>query len=609
MSGRILIVGKPNSGKTLLFNRLTGLLQKIANFPGVTVEVKRGDFRGWEMVDFPGTYSTSPVTRDEAATMDKLLAELDREGARALVCVLDATRIERSLVFGLQAQRLARERGKALVFALNMMDEARARGFAPDVGGLARELGSPVFAISARTEEGLDAFRDGLAAVARDPAAHVPAASPGDDRRVLEASRRIGERFGPPPGAVLKNQNRWDRFFLNGVTGGVTFLAIMAFLFQSIFTWSTPLMDLTEGAIAAAGSLVGGLLPGGAPKDFLEDAVFGGVGAFLVFVPQIMVLIFVIGLLEDSGLLARASLVVHRPLSLFGLTGRSFVPYLSGFACAIPAMMAARTIESPKKRIITVMTIPLMSCSARLPVYSLLITALVPDAPLLGGVVTLRGMTFFALFFFGVLVALLVSGLLDRFSLRGEGDVPFMIELPPYRVPHVLPLLAKAVGGARSFVANAGAVIFTVSVSVWVLGYFPDGSGSLETSWLSALGRSIDPLFAPLGVDWRYGVAILASFLAREVFVGTLGTLFGIEGADEDVRGLSAQIQSDGLSLASGMGLLVFYAVALQCVSTVAVMKRELGGGGRSAVLVFVAYSLLAYVLGLGARAAFAAFG
>ena len=598
---RILIVGKPNSGKTLLFNRLTGLIQKIANFPGVTVELKRGRFDGYEVVDFPGVYSINPLTTDETIAVGKFREEMQSDEVKAVVCLLDATRLERSLVFGLQAHRMAHEFGKACVFALNMMDEISKKNTGIDIEGLQRELGSPVFGISSRTGWGLEAFKSGLKKIIESYADFIPAVSSRDDDRILAESKELGKRFGKEPDLILKNQNRWDRFFLNGVTGGITFFLIMMLLFQSIFTWSAPLMDITENFIAALGALVTGAMAEGPMKDFFQDAVFGGFGAFLVFVPQIMVLTFVIGLLEDSGHLARAAIIVHRPLSFFGLSGRSFVPYLSGFACAIPAMMAARTIESPKKRLITVLTIPLMSCSARLPVYSLLITALIPAVPLLGGFITLQGFAFFALFLFGILMALVVSSFLGAFTLKGESDIPFMIELPPYRIPDFRSLVVKSFNSAKAFVVNAGAIIFIVSVVVWMLGYFPDGSGSLETSWLASLGRFIDPLFQPLGVDWRYGVAILASFLAREVFVGTLGTLFGIEGADENIEGLAMRISGDGLELSAGIGLLVFYAVALQCVSTVAVMKKEVGGG-KIPLLVFFGYSLLAYILAVSVR-------
>ena len=597
MADKILIIGKPNSGKSLLFNRLTGLVQKVANFPGVTVELKRGIFEGREVIDFPGLYSMEPLTRDEETAVAQLRRFLADESVKAVVCVFDATRAERGLVFGLQARREAYRHGRPVLFVLNMIDEVSKKNVTIDVAALERELGSRVVAISSKTGEGLEDFKEAL----REMASSEPSQKlipPDSTRSVLEQAKDLGERFGADPNLLLKGQNRWDRFFLHSLMGGVSFFLIMIFLFQSIFTWSVPLMDTMEGMISYLGRMTSGLLPEGMFRDFFEDAIFGGFGAFLVFVPQIMVLTFVVGLLEDSGHLARASLIVHRPLSYFGLSGRSFVPYLSGLACAIPAMMAARTIESPKKRLITIMTIPLMACSARLPVYSLLITALIPATPFLGGLLTLQGLCFFGLFFFGIFMGLLVSVLLNKFTLKEESDIPFMIELTPYRFPHLKSLFIKSFNSAKSFVVNAGGIIFTVNVVVWGLGYFPGGPGSLEHSWLAIAGHLIDPLFAPLGIDWRYGVAILASFLAREVFVGTLGTLFGIEGADENIEGLAAQIRSDGLELSTGLALLVFYAVALQCVSTVAVMKKEIGNA-KTPLFVFASYSLLAYLLAL----------
>ena len=594
---KILIVGRPNSGKTLLFNKLTGLIQKVANFPGVTVELKRGSFGNCEVVDFPGAYSMEPLTKDEEMTVKKFRQSLAAEGEESMVvCVLDATRIERGLVFGLQAKQEAQKYGKAFVFVLNMMDEISKKKITIDREKLARELGVSIFGISSRSGEGLEHLKRELKNIVENPGAFVPKGPLMKSDQILDKAKKLGQRFGGNPAIILKEQNRWDRFFLHSIFGGISFFLIMMFLFQSIFTWSVPLMDLVEEGISKVGIIMAGSMEEGIMKDFLQDAIFGGVGAFLVFVPQIMVLTFIVGLLEDSGHLARASLIVHRPLSYFGLTGRCFVPYLSGLACAIPAMMAARTIESPKKRLITVMTIPLMACSARLPVYSLLIAALIPATPLLGGFLSLQGLCFFALFFFGILMAMIVSVFLSKFSLKEESDIPFMIELTPYRLPHLKSLFLKSFNSAKSFVVNAGGMIFTVSVVVWILGYFPGGSGNLESSWLAFMGRAIEPLFEPLGVDWRYGVAILASFLAREVFVGTLGTLFGIEGADENIEGLSSQIASDGLMLSSGVALLVFYAIALQCVSTVAVMKREVGGN-KAPIMVFIGYSLLAYVL------------
>src|SRR5574343_485150 len=326
-----------------------------------------------------------------------------------------------------------------------------------------------------------------------------------------------------------------------------------------------------EAVVGDLAAWVTGLMGEGMAADFTRDALFGGFGAFLVFVPQIMVLTLIIGLLEDSGYLARAALICHRPLSYFGLSGRSFVPFLSAHACAIPAIMAARTIESPRKRLITMMTIPLMSCSARLPVYGLLIAVLVPDVSYLGGLVNLQGVVFFGLYMFGIVTALVVSALLAQSKTIGEQqqDMPFILELPSYRLPHWKPLARRVLQSCKAFIYRAGPVIFAVSVVLWALGYFPQGS-NLEHSYLGMIGHWIDPVFEPLGLDWRYGVAILMSFLAREVFVGALGTLFGIDGADEHVGDLATQIQNDGLALGAGIGLLLFYVIALQCVATVA---------------------------------------
>jgi ferrous iron transport protein B len=384
---------------------------------------------------------------------------------------------------------------------------------------------------------------------------------------------------------------------LNSFFGGFIFLAIMFLLFQSIFTWASPLMDGVETIMTELAMVSSQVIPSGVLNDFVTDAMFGGVGSFLVFVPQIMVLTLIIGLLEDSGYLARAALICHKPLSYFGLSGRSFIPYLSGHACAIPAIMAARTIESPRKRLITMMTIPLMSCSARLPVYALLIAVLIPDTQYLGGLINLQGITFFILYFIGIATALLVSTLLTKLTDldKDKAEMPFILELPTYRLPHWKPLIHRVLTSAKQFIRRAAPIIFMVSVVIWVLGYFPQ-NGDLQSSYLASIGQWIEPVFEPLGLDWRYGVAILVSFLAREVFVGALGTLFGIQGADEDIAGLAANIQQDGLALGAGIGLMLFYVVALQCVATVATIKGETGSG-KIAWGLFVSYGLLAYLI------------
>lgn len=595
---RIILVGKPNCGKSLLFNQLTGLRQKVANFPGVTVELKTGQFDQFQVVDFPGTYSLHTLSKDEEIAISKLNEAVHDGQTAVVVCVLDATRLERSLVFALQVQLLAKQHNKSVVFVLNMIDEVHRFGLNIDTQRLSQELGSPVFALSAKSLTGLAEFQKALPKIAAEPEQYLVQNDGVNKDKLLARAREISSEHGINVDMVLKKQNRIDNFLLNNVLGGVAFLAIMFFLFQSIFTWATPLMDGVEYLVAELALWVTSFTGEGMVTDFLSDAIFGGIGSFLVFVPQIMVLTLIIGLLEDSGYLARAALICHKPLSYFGLSGRSFIPYLSGHACAIPAIMAARTIESPRKRLITMMTIPLMSCSARLPVYALLVAVLIPEDSYVLGLFNLQGVAFFGLYLFGIVMALIVS-LVLKYAMPhdDDSDMPFILELPTYRLPHWKPLFHRVLNSGKQFIRRAAPVIFFVSLGIWVLGYFPQ-HGGLQDSWLGQIGHVIEPVFAPLGLDWRYGVAILMSFLAREVFVGALGTMFGIDGADENIGGLAANIQADGLTLGAGIGLLLFYVVALQCVATVAVLKAETGKS-RIAWGLFVAYGLLAYCIAL----------
>ncbi|QJR81135.1 ferrous iron transporter B [Alteromonas pelagimontana] len=594
---RILMVGKPNSGKSLLFNQLTGLRQKVANYPGVTVEVKRGQCDKFEIVDLPGTYTLRGLSRDEEIAVNEIQNAIERDDTALVLCVLDATRLERSLVLGLQVQRLAKAKNKAVLFALNFIDEVRRIGEKIDTDALSADLGSPVVALSARTLDGLHEFKQEMLRIAGSPQQFVPSKSIEETEPAAPKSHQLAKSYGLNLDIVLKNQNSVDRLLLNSWTGSIIFLSVMFLLFQSIFTLAAPLMDGVETFITGFAEIVAAITPAGIVTDFFNDAIFGGLGSFLVFVPQIMVLTFIIGLLEDSGYLARAALMCHRPLSFFGLSGRSFIPYLSGHACAIPAIMAARTIESPHKRLVTMLTIPLMSCSARLPVYALLIAVLVPEDALFLGIFDLQGAAFFGLYLFGIVMALVVSQILNRTLAKDleESDMPFILELPTYRMPHWKPLMHRVLNSGMVFIKRAAPIIFMVSVGIWVLGYFPLSS-TLQNSWLGQIGHVIEPIFEPMGLDWRYGVAILMSFLAREVFVGALGTLFGMAGADEDVVGLAEKVQADGLTLGAGLGLVLFYVVALQCVATVAMLKGETGSN-KLAWGLYVAYGLLAYVI------------
>ena len=586
----VLIVGKPNSGKSLLFNRLTGMRQKVANFSGVTVDIKTAYAGDILYTDYPGVYSLNAVTEDEKLIVDSFHKSLKDNKVSTILCMLDATRLERSLIFGLQVQLAVQKHNKAMIFVLNMMDEIDAHGLSINAEKLSKELGSPVIPISAQTKQNINYLKKTIHKVLASPENYFPKISKSD---IFKKSKDIHRIFFSHQDSILKKQNQLDRLFLSRFGGGVLFIVIMTFLFQSIFTWATPAMEFVENSIAFLGSYTSSILPNGVLKDFTNDALFGGIGSFLVFVPQIFILTFIIGFLEDSGYLARAVLICHKPLSLVGLSGKSFVPFLSGHACAIPAIFAARTIASPKKRFLTMLTIPLMACSARLPVYALFIAVLIPPVTYMGGFIGLQGLAFFALYVFGIVIALIVSTLLSQTIYKKTTDTPFVIELPPYRFPHLAPLLRHSFYSAWSFIKKAGAIICSTVVVIWVLGYFP--SQNLETSWLAQIGRWIEPIFLPLGLDWKFSVAILTSFLAREVFVGTLGTLFNIQNAQENVSVLSEQIGSE-MTMASGISLLVFYAIALQCVSTVAMLKKELGSYGMP-VFIFFFYGALAYIL------------
>ncbi len=600
----VLLVGTPNSGKTALFNRLTGLNQRVANYPGITVDLSVGRLAKLpelDLVDFPGTYSLRPISEEERVAVrhfDTSLADPDMEH---VLCVVDATRLEKSLFFCLQVVDACQRQGRPVTVVANMGDILKRHGLSIDAQGLSQAIGAPVMVVSARTGEGLDAIISGLQSpspttvpsrTANDNPILVSEGPSADEALYAEAHRLAGE-YGAPADALLQTQSRLDRFFLGSLSGGLTFSLIMLILFQSIFTWSAPAMDAVEAGVIGMGGWILPLIGDGIFADFVADAVFSGIGAFLVFVPQIFVLTFVIGLLEDSGYLARAALICHKPLRFFGLSGKSFIPMLSGVACAIPAIYAARSIESPRARFLTYLAIPLMPCSARLPVYTLLIAIFIPRETALGGLIGWQGMTLFAIYVFGMVAGLVIAGLVNRLS-PSEGQMPFMMELPAYRIPALVPIARKSLQRAKHFVTKAGAVILGVTVVIWILGYFPNQGVDLGESWLGMMGQWIEPVFQPLGLDWRYGVAIVSAFLAREVFVGTLGTIMGIEGAEDNIVPLVEQVQASALPLGSGLALLVFFAIALQCVSTVAILARE-ANSWKLALRMVIAYLCLAW--------------
>ena len=591
----ILLVGAPNSGKSALFNQLTGLSHKVANYPGITVDVGTGaliaDAR-LTVWDFPGTYSLTAVSGEEQVAIDTLRTALKSEEQAVVAMVCDATRLEKSATYCLQVARECAQAHKPFLVLLNMMDVIESDGLDMDVQGLSKALGVPVFPVSARTGKGLSEVEAVL--VSSTPEISTWGDTP--DALISGTATQIAERFAPKGDLLVRRQAKLDNWLLGTLSGGVAFVMIMTLFFQAIFTWAAPLMDGVESIVIAMGSWVSSVLPDGVLADFVNDAIFGGLGAFLVFAPLVFILTMIVGALEDSGYLARAALICHRPLSFFGLSGKSFVPLLSGVACAIPAIYAARTMSSRQERLLTYVAIPLMPCSARLPVYALLIAILIPDETVLGGIIGWQGLAMSGIYFFGIMTALIVAAVVSRMGDTATSSQAFILELPAYRMPALKPIVSKSLDRVVHFIRKAGSVIFAVTVVVWFLGYFPNGGEDLSSSWLAALGRFIEPVFSPLGLDWRYGVAIIASFLAREVFVGTLGTIFGIESADEDPASLADQIADSGLTAASGVALVVFFTIALQCVSTVALLARE-AKSARFAVQLLLGYLVLAWLV------------
>ena len=594
-----LLIGSPNSGKSLLFNRMTGLNQKVVNFPGITVDISSGPTLAnpeLALVDFPGVYSMHSISEEERIAIRAFRKSLTEAKLNYVICILDATRLEKGLYFALQVIRECQKNNKPVLIAANMIDVLKKHDMHLDTAGLAHTLGIPVLALSAKTGEGIEALHAELkrGKVMLDGNS-LPRFRDTGDLDLRNLAHELAMLYGPKGDLLISSQARLDGFFLHTWLGGVAFFLIMYLLFQSIFTWAAPAMDAVQQVLGLIAGMVLPYLGSGFIHDFVKDALFGGIGAFLVFVPQIFVLTMVVGVLEDSGYLARAAVICHKPLRYFGLTGKSFIPMLSGVACAIPGIYAARMVDSPKKRWLTYLAIPLMPCSARLPVYTLVIAAFIPPYKVWGGLIGLQGLAMFMVYFFGMFCGLLVTSIASRTLPDIHKDMPFVLEMPPYRLPSWKPLFRNSWNRSKHFVTKAGSIIFCVTVVVWVLGYFPNYGADLGSSWLGFLGRIIEPIFAPLGLDWKYGVAILSSFLAREVFVGTLGTLYGIESADKNITPLADKIHQSGLSLGSGVALLVMFAIALQCVSTLTILYKE-SNSLKLPLQMFVIYGIFSYM-------------
>ncbi|MFM1887266.1 MAG: ferrous iron transport protein [Pseudomonadota bacterium] len=582
----IALVGVPNCGKTALFNRLTGSRQKVANYAGVTVERKEGQCndarrgRRYRVLDLPGTYSLAATTLDEAITRDAVLGRLSGEARPQLVVnVIDATNLKLGLRLTLELRRL----GLPMVVVLNLSDLAARRGMKVDSDRLAAQLGCPVVESVAVRHGGEQGLLEWLAAqpqaALQRPAQLPPWQTP--TRETIESTqrdvRRVLANVGYREPLRLRALERLDALVLHPVAGPLLLLLVLFLIFQAVFSWAAWPMDLIDGSVARLGGWISSIMPEGLLRSLLVDGVVAGVGGVLVFLPQILVLFLFILLLEDSGYLPRAAFLLDRLMGHVGLSGRSFIPLLSSFACAIPGIMAARTIPNLRDRLATILLAPLMTCSARLPVYALVIAAFIPSRDL--GPFNLQGLVLFALYVAGVLGAVAVALVMKRFTLRSSYH-PLLMELPEYRWPSLNNLLVGLWERAYIFLARVGGIILALTILLWFLATFPapppGATGpAIEYSFAGMLGRTLEFVFAPIGFNWQISVALVPGMAAREVAVSALGTVYALSATDETLDATLAPLIAADWSMATALSLLAWFVFAPQCLSTLATVRRE----------------------------------
>jgi ferrous iron transport protein B len=605
---RIALVGPPNCGKTTLFNTLTGSRQKTGNYPGVTVERKSGRLRtqsghAVEMLDLPGSYSLRARSPDEAITRDVVLGRQAQEGLPdAIVCVTDATNLNQHLRLVLELHAL----GRPLILALNMMDIAEKRGRQISTEALSRQLGIPVVTTVAMRKHGvqdllgqIDALLNqapvmGQKAAADDWVEPSPDAIRGYHR---EAERLLQEAI-VQEGAPERITRQVDQVLLHPVAGPLILLSILFLMFQAVFSWAEAPMDWIDGGMAGLQQWLSVHMTDSLLKSLLVDGIIAGVGGVVIFLPQILILFLFILLLEDSGYMARAAFLMDRLMSAVGLNGRAFIPLLSSFACAIPGIMAARTIAHPLDRLTTILIAPLMTCSARLPVYVLLIAAFVPATTVWGGI-GLQGLVMFGLYATGIVGALVVAGILRLTVLRGARQ-PLLMELPSYKLPSPANVLLGLLDRARIFMRRIGTIILWVMVALWFLASFPGAperatEPAIYYSFAGMIGQALAPLLAPIGFNWQIAIALVPGLAAREVAVAALGMVYALSGDEgEVVESLAAMLAQDW-TLATALALLAWYVFAPQCLATLAAARRETNSW-RWPAFMFVYLMVLAYL-------------
>ncbi len=586
MIRRVALVGMPNVGKTALFNKLTGSFQRVANFPGITVERKTGwVFEGKEKVleiyDLPGIYSLDATTLDEKVTKDFLLQKEKEKSADLFVLVIDATNLEKSLFLAFQLKEI----GYPLVIALNLFDEATKRGLKLDLDKLSIELGAVIIPTSAATGEGIFELKKFLLDSRGE--AFPPLNLPVDLQKEFRSPKYVNKIFHSIDGVLgrvvispLKPDTlseRIDSFVLHPFWGLFILLSLLLIIFQTLFSWASPIQDLIENSFALLGDQLGNIIQSPLLKSLMVDGIISGVGGVIVFLPQILILFLFIQFLEDVGYLGRAAFLLDSLMRKIGLPGKAVIPLLSSHACAIPGILSTRVIDNHKERLITMLVIPLTTCSARLPVYAILIGALIPDLPLWGmGWLRLPGLVLLGLYLLGFASALLVSYIFKK-SLPQSSPSMLLMELPPYRIPKIYNLMLVLKNKAEIFLSKAGKIILVVSLVIWMLVTFPlqNGESNIDHSYAAQIGKTFEPFFAPLGFDWRITTALIPSIGAREVVVSALSMVLSIEEGSVGFEQNMSQALVNQFGLGTLVALLIWFVFAPQCISTFAVLRRE----------------------------------
>ena len=613
---RIALVGNPNCGKTSLFNHLTGTRQKVANYAGVTVERKVGQFtlpsgKPVRVLDLPGTYSLDATSPDEAITRDVVQGKIAEEGQQdAFLCVVDATNLK--LHLGLVLEMIAL--GRPILLVLNMMDEARRRGMQINTQKLAERLGIPVVETVAVRNSGIENLMNALDQGKYSIPHTELSGLTGDNHQKINT---ILHDVVHSVDQEDKRSDFLDRIFLHPVFGLVSLALMMFVVFQAVFAWAAPFMDGIEAFFGWFGEFVGQHISHPLLNSLVVDGIIAGAGGVVVFLPQILILFFFILVLEESGYLPRAAFLLDKLMFKAGLSGRAFIPLLSSFACAVPGIMATRSISDPRDRLTTIFVAPLMTCSARLPVYALLIAAFIPEY-MVWGVFNLQGLVLFALYMAGIVSALIVSFIL-KFFQKDKSQHMLLMELPSYRFPDVKSIWIGLLDRGKIFLKRVGGIIFALSILLWFLCTFPqppEGATlpAIDYSLAGMLGHVMQPIFAPLGFNWQICIALIPAMAAREVVVAALGTVYALSAANDDAisQGLASIISSDGSlgwSLATGLSLLVWFIYAPHCLATLATVKRETGSWktvsfmtaylfGLAYLMSFLTYQIASYYLG-----------